>query len=69
MVDSDNLIDAAGVADILGLNSHAGRNAVSVYERRYPDMARPVLNLGANRARLWSRSAILEWARGTRRIT
>jgi hypothetical protein len=40
----EELIDAHEVARILGL-SH--RNTVSLYLRRYPDMPRPVLDLGA----------------------
>jgi hypothetical protein len=33
-VDIDDLIDANGVAELLGL---AHRNTVSVYQHRYPD--------------------------------
>ena len=39
-VATEDLIDAQGVADVLGL-SH--RNTVSQYQRRYADMPRPVL--------------------------
>ncbi len=60
VVDTRNLIDAQGVAQILNL-SHV--NSVSTYLRRYPDMPRPVLDLGAGRPRLWLRPAIRRWAR------
>jgi glutathione-regulated potassium-efflux system ancillary protein KefG len=58
-VNTEDLIDAQAVAEILGL---AHRNTVSVYQRRYPDMPRPVLDLGANRTKLWLRPEIERWA-------
>jgi predicted DNA-binding transcriptional regulator AlpA len=58
LVDTDDLIDARGIADLLGL---AHRNAVALYQRRYADMPRPVLDLGAGRPRLWRRSAVESW--------
>lgn len=58
-VKTEDLIDAHGVAEILGL-SHA--NSVSTYQRRYPDMPSPVLDLGRGRPRLWSKPEILAWA-------
>jgi glutathione-regulated potassium-efflux system ancillary protein KefG len=64
-LDSDDLIDAQTVAEIVGLKL---RNAVSEYQRRYPDMPRPVVNLGRGRPMLWSRVAIEKWARETGRI-
>jgi len=54
----DQLIDAHDVARILGL-SH--RNTVSHYQRRYPDMPRPVLDLGPGRPSLWLRPQIERW--------
>src|SRR5438874_11143077 len=51
-VETEDLVDALGVADILGL-SH--RNTVSGYQKRYPDMPRPVVDLGPGRPRLWLR--------------
>jgi predicted DNA-binding transcriptional regulator AlpA len=54
----DDLIDAHDVARILGL-SH--RNTVSLYMRRYPEMPRPVLNLGRGRPSLWLRPEIERW--------
>jgi len=57
-VDTENLIDARGVAELLGL---AHRNTVSVYQRRYPSMPRPAVDLGAGRTKLWLRTEIEEW--------
>jgi hypothetical protein len=57
-VDTEDLIDARGVAEILKL---AQRNTVSLYQRRYPDMPRPVLDLGGGRTKLWLRSEIERW--------
>ena len=57
-MDTDDLIDARGIADLLGL-SHP--NSVSTYQRRYTDMPRPVVDLGVGRPRLWSRSQIEDW--------
>lgn len=62
-VNTEDLVDAQGVADLLGL-SH--RNTVSAYQKRYPDMPRPVVDLGRGRPRLWLRSDIVKWL-GVRR--
>jgi glutathione-regulated potassium-efflux system ancillary protein KefG len=58
-VDVDELLDANGVAELLGL---AHRNTVSVYQHRYEDMPRPVLDFGDRRVKLWLRSEIEQWA-------
>ena len=58
-VATEDLIDAHGVADVLGL---AHRNTVSVYQRRYADMPRPVVDLGPARSKLWLRTEIERWA-------
>ena len=58
-VDVDDLLDANGVAQVLGL-SH--RNTVSVYQHRYSDMPRPVRDFGDRRAKLWLRPEIESWA-------
>ncbi|MGH9213040.1 MAG: helix-turn-helix transcriptional regulator [Acidimicrobiales bacterium] len=63
-VDLDDLIDAAGVAVLLGL-SH--RNSVRVYRTRYEDFPQPVVNLGAGRCLLWLRSEVESWAQRTGR--
>jgi hypothetical protein len=54
----EDLIDAHDVARILGLSQ---RNTVSQYQRRYPDMPRPVLDLGPGRPSLWLRPQIERW--------
>jgi glutathione-regulated potassium-efflux system ancillary protein KefG len=59
VVDTKDLIDARGVAEILGLSAP---NTVSVYQRRYADMPRPVVSLGRGRCMLWLRSEIERWA-------
>lgn len=58
-IDTDDVIDAQGVADLLGL---AQRNTVSLYQRRYPGMPRPVIDLGQGRCKLWSRHEVEHWA-------
>ena len=58
-VNTDDLVDAQGVAELLGL---AQRNSVSLYQRRYPDMPRPVVDLGPGRTKLWLRQEIECWA-------
>lgn len=57
-VDTNDVTDAYGVAELLGL---AQRNTVSLYQRRYPDMPRPVIDLGRGRCKLWLRSEIQAW--------
>jgi glutathione-regulated potassium-efflux system ancillary protein KefG len=64
-VNTEDLVDAAEVARILGL-SH--RNTVSSYLKRYSDMPRPVIDLGPKRPRLWVRKAVEGWARATGRV-
>jgi glutathione-regulated potassium-efflux system ancillary protein KefG len=61
MVDIDDLVDARDVAQILHLSAPT---SVFVYQGRYPDMPRPILDRGANRARLWLRQEVEDWARG-----
>ena len=58
-VATEDLVDAQGVADILGL-SH--RNTVFQYQRRYDDMPQPVVDLGEGRVKLWVRPQIERWA-------
>ena len=60
VVRTEDLVDAHGVAELLGL-SHS--NSVSTYQRRYADMPRPVVDLGRGRCRMWLRSEIEVWAR------
>jgi glutathione-regulated potassium-efflux system ancillary protein KefG len=58
-LDTNDLIDSEGVAEILGL-SH--RNTVLQYQERYSDMPRPVFDLGKGRVKLWLRSDMKRWA-------
>jgi glutathione-regulated potassium-efflux system ancillary protein KefG len=58
MINTDDLLDAQGVADLIGLR-HA--NSVHTYLRRYPAMPRPVLDLGPGRPRLWLRPQVERW--------
>jgi predicted DNA-binding transcriptional regulator AlpA len=58
-VDTDDLIDTRGVAEILGL---AYRNTVLQYQQRYSDMPRPVFDLGKGRVKLWLRPEVQRWA-------
>ena len=58
-IDTEDLVDAQGVADVLDL-SH--RNTVSQYQRRYADMPRPVVDFGEGRVKLWLRPDIERWA-------
>lgn len=61
-VDVDDLVDAAEVAQLLGLSQ---RNTVHLYLRRYPDMPRPVIDRRG--IRLWLRSEIVQWDKKRRR--
>lgn len=56
--DVGELIDAAGVAEILGL-SHP--NSVSTYRRRYPGFPEPVVSPRGRRRLLWQRGEVLAW--------
>jgi predicted DNA-binding transcriptional regulator AlpA len=58
-VETDDLLDAQGVADVLGL-SH--RNTVFQYQRKYEDMPPPAIDLGEGRVKLWLRPQIERWA-------
>jgi predicted DNA-binding transcriptional regulator AlpA len=59
LVATEDLIDARGVAEILGFSAP---NTVSVYQHRYADMPRPVVNLGRGRCMLWLRPEVEQWA-------
>lgn len=61
--DPADLVDAVGVAEILGLSS---RGAVSVYRSRYDDFPTPVLDLGKGRPMLWLRADVEAWAKSRR---
>jgi predicted DNA-binding transcriptional regulator AlpA len=59
LVDTNDLIDARDVAEIIGLSQPGN---VSLYQRRYPDMPRPVVTLGRGRCMLWLRPEVEAWA-------
>lgn len=65
-IDVDDVIDARVVASMLGL-SHP--NTVSLYQRRYEDMPRPVIDMGQGRCKLWLRSEIETWSGQQRKWT
>lgn len=58
MINTDDLCDAQGVANLAGLRHP---NSVHTYLRRYADMPRPVIDLGPGRPRLWLRPQIEAW--------
>jgi hypothetical protein len=62
LIDPDDLIDAGGVAEALGL---ASRSVVSVYRLRYVDFPSPAVERG--QCRLWLRADVEAWARATGR--
>jgi predicted DNA-binding transcriptional regulator AlpA len=57
-ISTDELIDAHEVAAILGLSMS---QTVSTYQRRYPDMPNPVVDMGRGRPKLWLRPQIERW--------
>lgn len=59
-VRTDQLVDARVVAEMCGLKHP---NSVSLYQRRYPDMPRPVVDMGPGRPRLWLRPEVRAWLR------
>ena len=58
MIDPDDLIDAHGVAQVLGL---AQRSSVATYRARHTDFPKPVVDMGAGRCLLWSRIEVEAW--------
>lgn len=57
-VNTEDLIGAAEVAEILGLKHH---NSVTTYLHRYDDFPRPVVDLSHSRIRLWLRQDVHAW--------
>jgi len=57
-VDVDDLLNAAEVAEIIGL-SHS--NSVTTYLRRYADFPRPIVEKSDGKIRLWLLSDIITW--------
>lgn len=62
-VDLDDLTDATGVAEALGLGH---RNSVRTYRSRYDDFPEPIVNFGSGRCLLWLRSEVEAWRRSRR---
>ena len=60
-LESDDLLDANEVADLIGLSS---RRAVSIYRQRYKDFPVPVIEKSSKMCVLWLRSDIEEWVEG-----
>ncbi len=58
-VDLDDLLDAAGVAEVLGLSKPT---AVSVYQSRYADFPSPVLASSSGKCQFWLRAEIEAWS-------
>ena len=56
LVETDDLLDANEVAELLGLST---RTAISVYRSRYPDFPEPVVVKAA--CWLWLRGDIEAW--------
>jgi predicted DNA-binding transcriptional regulator AlpA len=61
MIDTDDLVDATEVAELLGLSS--GR-AISVYRARYDDFPEPVVVKAKGRLLLWRRQDVRLWGEG-----
>lgn len=57
-VDLDDLLEAAQVADLLGLSKVT---AVSVYQHRYKDFPPPVLASASGRCQFWLRQEVEAW--------
>jgi hypothetical protein len=59
-VNTEDLVGAAEAAAILGL-THV--NSVTTYLKRYADFPRPVVEMPANRVRLWLRQDLDRWVK------
>jgi hypothetical protein len=58
-VATEDLIDAHDVAELLGLSMS---QTVATYQRRYPEYAQPIVDLGRGRPKLWLRPDVNAWA-------
>ena len=63
MLDADDLVGAAEIAERLGL---AQVQTVHTWRRRYDDFPEPVARL--KQALIWSWPDVEDWARATRRV-
>lgn len=57
-VDTNDLVSASEVADLLGLAQH---NSVTTYLRRYADFPQPVVDKSSGHIRLWLRQDVDAW--------
>lgn len=64
-VNTEDLVDASEVAEILGLGQ---RQSVNTYRKRYADFPEPVLTKNSGLCTLWLRQNIEDW-RASRRHT
>lgn len=62
-IDTDDLLTAAEVADLLGFSR---RQVVSIYVRRYERFPRPVVVKSNGRTQLWARDDVERWDRERR---
>jgi hypothetical protein len=58
LVRTEDLVDAQAVTKLLGIRQ---RNSVSGYQRRYPAMPRPIMDLGLGQPELWLRQEVEHW--------
>lgn len=58
-IEPDDLLDAAEVAEVLGL---AHRQAVATYRGRYSDFPEPWVTKASGKCVLWLRSDVVAWA-------
>jgi len=63
-VNTEDLLDANEVAEILGLSSNS---AVSTYRGRYDDFPAPVIEKAGKKCVLWLRADVQKWQEGRRR--
>ena len=63
-VDLDDILDAEGVAELLGLGD---ARSVSTYRGRFPDFPLPVLRSGGGRCQYWLRQDVEAWQATQRR--
>ena len=57
-VDLDDILDAAAVAEIVGIGT--GRS-VSTYRTRYDDFPAPILSSNSGRCQFWLRQDVEAW--------
>lgn len=63
-VNTEDLVDAGEVAELLGLGQ---RQSVNTYRKRYPDFPEPVITKNSGLCTLWLRQDIERWNANRRR--